>query len=81
MDVFPFEKDILRKNRDVPPAGSIVNPAAIRNHYNISDSIVGTNANNLQAVAEYDNQWYDDSDLSLFFQRNDLPDTPVEKVT
>ena len=80
VDHFPVEPVKHQKSRDTPPASSIVNPATIRNHYNIPETLMGQSAQNSHSVAEFDNQWYDPTDLSLFFQRNNLPDTPVAKV-
>jgi hypothetical protein len=57
-----------------------VNPAAIRSHYQIPSTLQGDVPGNSQAVAEYEDQWYDPEDLNAFFVRNDLPVTPVQVV-
>lgn len=77
---FPIPR--AKKSRIDAPLlpGAIVNPAAIRYHYQIPDNLQGKSPLNSQSVAEYENQWYDSDDLSMFFERNNLPDTPVSRV-
>ena len=62
----------------------IVNPEVIRERYNISDPIYsnggGGNGSMIQAVHEFDDQYYSESDLSLFLQRNQLPNNTVSNV-
>jgi len=59
-----------------PPSNQIVTPAVLRKHYNITVTS-GIMANNSQGVHEFEEQWYSESDLSLFLQRNALPNATV----
>jgi len=62
--------------------GTEINPTVIRKRYNISSNLIVTHPKNSHAVAEFENQFYSPTDLSLFWQ-NEVPFAsfrPVDSV-
>jgi tripeptidyl-peptidase-1 len=52
----------------MPSAGDLdITPSIIRARYNISSTLVGTNAMNMHAVAEFQAQYYSPTDLKAFW--------------
>jgi len=73
-----MDKPNLRVN-PAPNAGLDITPSVIRARYNISSTLVGTNANNLHAVAEFQAQYYSPSDLKQFWNSY-VPFAPFQAV-
>jgi len=46
-----------------------ITPSVIRTRYNVTSTLTCTNKNNRQAVAEFQGQYYSDSDLQAFFTK------------
>lgn len=46
-----------------------IGPADLRNRYNVSADAIGKNPQNRQAVAEFQDQYYSQTDLNQFFQQ------------
>jgi tripeptidyl-peptidase-1 len=57
-----------------------VTPSVVQRELGIPVGTVGTNSNNLQAVAQFLEQYYSPSDLSSFQQQMNVPVQPVAKV-
>jgi tripeptidyl-peptidase-1 len=56
-----------------------ITPVIIRSRYNVSSTLVVTNANNSHAVAEFQGQYYSPSDLALFF-KNYVPFASAQTI-
>lgn len=62
-------------------ASPALTPSAIKSYYNIPTDQRVTQPNVTQAVGEFEQQYYDEADLMLFFEEMGLPsDTPVTVV-
>jgi tripeptidyl-peptidase-1 len=66
-----IEKTVVQNEEAfaAPPSDLTIDPVVIRTRYNISSNLVCTNQNNSHAVAEFQDQNYEPSDLVTFFQR------------
>jgi tripeptidyl-peptidase-1 len=63
-----LDKPNRKKNYDAIPTNEQIVPIIIRQRYNISSSLVITNANNSHAVAEFQAQFFSQTDLTQFFK-------------
>lgn len=70
--------------RSLAPRGTTstggISPAEIKKYFNMPANIAGTASSNLQAVAEFLEQYYAPSDLTTFQQNFKLPKQAVTKV-
>lgn len=66
---FPIKHQVKKLQKNTVGSVISVGPKELRQRYNISDNIVGTQTNNSQAVAEFQGQYYSPSDLTSFFNK------------
>eukprot|EP01100_Stratorugosa_tubuloviscum_P011261 TRINITY_DN4_c0_g1_i6.p1 TRINITY_DN4_c0_g1~~TRINITY_DN4_c0_g1_i6.p1 ORF type:complete len:577 (-),score=307.42 TRINITY_DN4_c0_g1_i6:166-1836(-) len=64
----------------INPTSSKVDPATIKQRYNISAQDIGISNSNTQAVHQFLEQYYSPKDLSKFFNQFGLPDNAVTRV-
>jgi len=65
-----------------PQLGLEIDPTVVRTRYNVSSKVVGTNAGNMHAVAEFQAEYYAPADLKQFWTEfvPYAPFQPVAKV-
>jgi tripeptidyl-peptidase-1 len=76
------ERTTVRKNPFPDRENKSITPIVIRTRYNVSSTLICTNANSSHAVAEFQAQYYDPSDLKQFWDTYVpfAPYRPIDKV-